>query len=75
MRPTVLFGPLAKKAPQGNAGLFVGVNKFPRDAGLSELAFAVHDAIELAHLFVFELKLIPPRTVSYCSAANPLPRA
>jgi len=59
VRQTVLFGPLSKKAPAGNAGMFVGVNKFTRDDGLNELAYAVHDAIELAHLFVFELKLMP----------------
>jgi uncharacterized caspase-like protein len=39
--------------------MFVGVNEFTRDVGLNELAYAVHDAIELAHLFVFELKLMP----------------
>jgi len=56
---TALFDPLADTASPGNAGLFVGVNRFTRDEGLNELTYAVHDAIELAHLFVHELKLIP----------------
>ena len=52
--------PLTNTAPKGNAGLFVGVNDFTKDTGISPLNFAVHDAIELAYLFVVELKLIPP---------------
>gem|GEM_PF-1057223 len=60
VRPTLVFGALAEQAPQGNAGMFVGVNQFTRDDGLNELAYAVHDAVELAHLFVNELKLVPP---------------
>jgi formylglycine-generating enzyme len=54
----VVFEPLDQQSPPGNAGLFVGVNEF-EDPTLSPLQFAVHDAIELAHLFVGELKLIP----------------
>lgn len=59
VRGKQLFEPLNNTAPSGNAGLFVGVNRFD-DAALNELSYAVHDAIELAHLFVIELKLVPP---------------
>jgi len=55
-----IFEPVAKIAPIGNAGLFVGVNRFNKDNSLNDLAYAVNDAIELAYLFVFELRLIPP---------------
>lgn len=51
--------PLANEPPKGNAGLFIGVNKFD-DAGLNQLQFAVNDAVEQAYLFVFTLKLIAP---------------
>ncbi|MFO0819469.1 MAG: SUMF1/EgtB/PvdO family nonheme iron enzyme [Pirellulales bacterium] len=55
----VLFEPVEGSAPQGNAGLFIGVNDFTKDKQLNRLQFAVNDAAEQAHLFVFELKLIP----------------
>jgi hypothetical protein len=66
-----LLQPLASTAPQGNAGLFVGINKFSRDQGLSELAYAVHDAVELAHLFVIELNLIPPESCQLLLSGQP----
>jgi formylglycine-generating enzyme required for sulfatase activity len=56
---STLFEPVTGQAPPGNAGLFIGVNEFPKDARLNRLQFAVHDAVEQAYLFVFELKLIP----------------
>lgn len=55
-----VFVPLSKQTLGSNAGMFVGVNQFSLDQGLNELDYAVHDAIELAHLFVFELQLIRP---------------
>jgi formylglycine-generating enzyme required for sulfatase activity len=58
VRQQVFPEPLAAKAGSGNAGLFVGVNRFDDD-GLTPLQFAVNDAVELAYLFVFEIKLIP----------------
>ncbi|MFO0905758.1 MAG: SUMF1/EgtB/PvdO family nonheme iron enzyme [Pirellulales bacterium] len=54
-----VFEPVAGAAPSGNAGLFIGVNEFTKDKKLNRLQFAVHDAVEQAYLFVFELKLIP----------------
>jgi formylglycine-generating enzyme required for sulfatase activity len=56
---STLFEPVAGQASPGNAGLFVGVNEFTKDDRLKWLEFAVHDAVEQAYLFVFELKLIP----------------
>ncbi|MGE0756406.1 MAG: caspase family protein, partial [Pirellulaceae bacterium] len=58
----VLLLPLNEAAPTGNAGLFVGINEFTVDRHISGLQFAVHDAIELAYLFVVDLKLISPRS-------------
>jgi len=54
-----LVEPLQSEAPVGNAGMFVGVGRFTEDDSWVQLRFAPHDAIELAHLFVHELKLIP----------------
>jgi len=45
-----------------SAGLFVGVRQFD-DPRILEVPFAVDDAIDLAHLFAFELGLIPPERV------------
>ncbi|NNJ27639.1 tetratricopeptide repeat protein [Alienimonas chondri] len=52
--------PLQEAAPPGGAGLFVGVNEFTDPSGkVGNLRFAVNDAVELAHLFALELRLIP----------------
>jgi uncharacterized caspase-like protein len=66
----VIFEPLAADAPSGNAGLFAGINLFADDS-LSPLQYAVHDAIELAYLFVNELKLIPPQHCYLLLAGQP----
>ena len=55
-----IFAPLSDQAPSGNAGMFVGVNRFTQDPGLNKLDYAVHDAVETAYLFAFEVKLIRP---------------
>lgn len=44
----------------GSAGLFVGIGSFDRGSNLGALKYAPDDAIALAHLFVLELRLIPP---------------
>lgn len=54
----------------GNAGLFVGVNEFD-DQTLSPLRYAVNDAIAQAHLFVLDLKLIPPANTTLLLAGEP----
>ena len=60
------------KAASGNsAALFVGVNEFNKDAGLASLNCAVNDAVEQAHLFVRELKLIPAQNCILCISGSP----
>jgi hypothetical protein len=55
--------------PDASAGLFVGVREFVDFAGqpqanVTPVAYAVDDAVDLAHLFVYDLQLITaPRTV------------
>jgi len=77
VRPTGSSGlqPLASAAPSGNAGLFVGVNEFTKDRGIDALNFAVHDAIELAFLFVVELKLFPPENCVVLISGKPAENA
>lgn len=48
--------------PTASAGLFVGVSRFD-DRRFAEVPFAVDDAVDLAHLFTFELGLIEPGRV------------
>jgi hypothetical protein len=57
---SVYTAPIVDDAPQGNAGLFVGINTFTDDQGIRPLDFAVNDAVAQAHLFVIELRLIVP---------------
>ena len=66
-----VFEPIAQDAPAGNAGMFVGVCQFHNDPGLQSLIYATHDAIELAHLFVFELRLIPAENCHLLLAGDP----
>ena len=54
----------------GNAALFVGVNEF-EDASLRALRFAVNDAVAQAHLFVLDLKLIPPANTVLLLSGEP----
>jgi formylglycine-generating enzyme required for sulfatase activity len=63
--------PIAASAPGGNAGLFVGINQFNQDNSLQPLRFAVNDAIAQAHLFVIELKLVPPANCILVLAGEP----
>ena len=64
--------PVADAAPGGSAGLFVGVNEFADPSGrVSNLRFAVNDAVELAHLFVLELRLIPPERCTLALSGEP----
>ncbi|MCA9054848.1 MAG: caspase family protein, partial [Planctomycetaceae bacterium] len=67
-----LFESLAETAPSRNAGMFVGVCNFQHDPGLATLLYATHDAIELAHLFVFELNLIPATNCHLLLAGEPV---
>ncbi len=71
LRSAALFRPVAEEAPAGNAGLFVGVNEFTEDNDIPPLRFAVHDAIEQAHLFVVRLNLIPPKNCYLAISGTP----
>lgn len=66
-----VFEPLTPNAPTGNAGVFVGVNIFDKDEGLSNLAYAVNDAIETAYLFAIELNLIPASNCTLLLSGEP----
>lgn len=53
-----------------SAGLFVGVSHF-EDPGLAEIPFAVDDAVDLAHLFALELRLILPEKLVVAASGDP----
>jgi len=53
-----------------SVGLFVGIRHFD-DQELSEVPFAVDDAVDLAHLFALELELIPPGKVVLSLSGEP----
>ncbi|MFQ5570948.1 MAG: caspase domain-containing protein, partial [Rhodothermales bacterium] len=63
--------PVVDVAPENNAGLFVGINEFSEDGSISALKYAVNDAVALAHLFVLELKLIPPKRAWVALSGEP----
>ncbi|NNJ27745.1 right-handed parallel beta-helix repeat-containing protein [Alienimonas chondri] len=64
--------PIADAAPTGGAGLFVGVNEFSDPSGkVGNLRFAVNDAVELAHLFALELRLIPAANCTLALSGEP----
>jgi len=67
----VAVEPLASTASEGNAALFVGVNRFTEDRTLRTLEFAVNDAIAQAHLFVAELKLVSPANCFLALSGDP----
>ena len=71
VEPTQVFSTLSERPPSGNAGMFVGVNDFVQDQGLSQLDYAVHDAIETAYLFAFELRLIRPNQCHLLLSGEP----
>ena len=66
---TSSFEPVPEQT--GNAALFVGVNEFIEDESLAALNFAVNDAIAIAHLFVIELKLVPPTRAVLALSGEP----
>ena len=55
---------------RASAGLFVGISVF-EDANFSAVPFAVDDAVDLAHLFAFELELLVPERVVLALAGEP----
>ncbi|MCA9026024.1 MAG: caspase family protein [Planctomycetaceae bacterium] len=68
---TAVFRPVAEQAPSNNAAMFVGINEFSNDPNIPPLRFAVHDAVELAHLFVVRLKLIPAANCHVALSGTP----
>ncbi len=56
--------------PAQSAGLFVGVRQFSKDESLLEVPYAVDDAVDLAHLFALELRLLDPRRVALALAGE-----
>ncbi|HEX4960959.1 MAG TPA: caspase family protein [Thermoanaerobaculia bacterium] len=55
-----------------SAGIFVGVRSYdPQQTNLSELPYAVDDAIDLAYLFALELRLVEPSRVRLLLAGGP----
>ena len=54
----------------GSAGLFVGVRHFD-DTDFAEVPYAVDDAVDLAYLFAFQLRLISPRRLVLALAGEP----
>lgn len=63
--------PLTGEKTSGNAGFFVGVGKFDEKSELAALNFTTDDAVALAHLFVAELKLIPPGNARVALGGEP----
>ncbi len=53
-----------------SSGLFVGVRSFD-DPQISEVPFAVDDAVDLASLFAFDLELVPPDRIALALAGEP----
>jgi formylglycine-generating enzyme required for sulfatase activity len=56
--------------PAESAGLFVGVSRFD-DPLFAEVSFAVDDAVDLAHLFAFELRLVAGGKIVLGLAGDP----
>jgi hypothetical protein len=59
--------------PAESAALFVGVREFPFDRTLSEVKYAVDDAIDLAHLIALERqpRLVQPHAVVLALSGKP----
>jgi hypothetical protein len=67
------WSPLPGELTAENAGLFVGVNDYPKEAFLP-LKFSVNDAVAQAEMFVLRLKLIPAGRCHLLLAGTPTDR-
>ncbi|MCC5877046.1 MAG: hypothetical protein JJU11_12570, partial [Candidatus Sumerlaeia bacterium] len=56
--------------PAHSRAVFVGINQFS-DPSLAPVAYAVDDAIDLAHFMAFHLNLIEPSGVVLAIQGNP----
>ncbi|HUP59649.1 MAG TPA: caspase family protein [Thermoanaerobaculia bacterium] len=54
-----------------SAALFVGVREFSEDETLTEVRYAVDDAVDLAHLLVFERPLVHAKRVVLALSGSP----
>jgi formylglycine-generating enzyme required for sulfatase activity len=63
--------PLPVEHTRGNAGLFVGVNRFTDDSSIRPLQYAVNDAVAQARYFVLQLKLIPASNTRLLLSGEP----
>ncbi|HYC93131.1 MAG TPA: hypothetical protein VEO54_28255 [Thermoanaerobaculia bacterium] len=70
VRPSESLSPFD---PRQSAALFVGVQEFPGDRTLSEVRYAVDDAIDLAWLFALDprVRLVPPERVVLAISGKP----
>jgi hypothetical protein len=57
--------------PSQSAGLFVGIRQFSKDESLVEVPYAVDDAVDLAHFFALEQRLLDPHRVSLALSGEP----
>jgi len=65
--------PVAPHDSGSSAGLFVGVRTFPKDRSISELPYAVDDAVDLAHALSMNpaARLLEPRCVALALSGSP----
>ncbi|MBL9168974.1 MAG: caspase family protein, partial [Verrucomicrobiales bacterium] len=71
--PETNWSPLGDALTAENAGLFVGVNDYPKETILP-LKFSVNDAVAQAEMFVMRLKLIPAQRCHLLLAGSPTAR-
>lgn len=69
--PAAAVDPLPGDQTAQNAALFVGIGQFEERANLPNLRFTPDDALALAHLFVIEMKLIPPQRARLAISGEP----
>jgi len=68
--PTNKLNTVSESPSNDSTGLFVGINDFSEDKSLASLEYAANDAIEQAHVFVRELKLIAPGNCLLCLSGS-----
>lgn len=58
--------------PAASAGLFVGIRVFDDKERFVEVEYAVDDAVDLAHLFIFTLELVDAKKAVLCLSGDPV---
>lgn len=59
-------------SPQDSAGVFIGVEKFSHDFSLTDVRYAVNDAVDLAYALSLERGLLPANRVLLLLAGDPV---